>query len=90
MEILASYSTNNRTGWKDSRFDEMVKKGVAETDPDKRQSIYENAEKYLLREQVPAIPILTDVNQVLVSQRLKGFHGNSLDLYLFQDMELSP
>lgn len=88
MGIMKSHAPNNRTGWRNSRYDELVDKGMTETDLKKRVQIYNQAQKILLQEEAPVLPLFTEINQVLVNQRIKGFHSNRLDLYHFHLMEI--
>ncbi len=89
MAIMTSFSENNRTGWESKTYDQLVALGLKETDSKKRLQIYRKAQKILVEEEMPVIPILSDVNQLLVSRRIQNFHNNVLDMYHFIDMELS-
>lgn len=84
LSMMASYSANNRTGWKNSEFDQLVESGLATENVHDRINIYKKAQKILLEEDVPVIPLFADVNQVLVSSRIQGFQGNTLDAYHFR------
>ena len=88
MAIMTSYSVNNRTGWKSKSYDNLIKQGLREVNPNKRLNIYRKAQEILVLEEAPVIPILTDVNQVLVANRIGNYKNNVLDLYRFADMEL--
>lgn len=88
VAIMTSFSENNRTGWKNSLYDQWVAQGLKEVDPEKRLAIYQKAQRLLIEEEMPVIPLLTDVNQVLVSQRITNYHNNILDLYHFATMGL--
>ncbi len=88
MAIMTSFSENNRTGWKSEKYDALVAKGLKETDPKERLKIYHQAQKILVEEEMPVIPLFSDVNQLLVSQRIENFHNNVLDLYHFANMRL--
>ena len=88
LSIMVGHSPNNRTGWKDKKFDKLIEFGLSELNPEKRLSYYHEAQKILLEKGVPVIPILADVNQVLVNKRIKNYYNNPLDLYLFQYMGL--
>ena len=90
FQILVSYSENNRTGWKSLKYDELVRKGLQEPNQEERLKIYKQAQKIIVENEMPVIPILTDVNQLLVSKRVKNYHNNVLDLYYFHTMELEP
>lgn len=88
MSILTSFSANNRTGWKNKKYDSLVSKALKEVDPQKRLDYYREAQKIIVEDEVPVIPILTDVNQVLVSERVTNYHDNVLDIYHFHTMGL--
>jgi oligopeptide transport system substrate-binding protein len=88
MAIMSSYAPNNRTGWKSQRYDQLLNEAMNKLDKTQRIAIYHKAQKHLLEEEVPVLPLFTDVNHVLVSNRVKGFHPNVLDIYHFHLMEI--
>lgn len=88
LSIMTGHSPNNRTGWKNQEFDKIVRAGISELDEKKRLELYRKAQRILVEQDVPAIPLLADVNQVLVSSRIENYKDNPLDLYLFQYMRL--
>jgi oligopeptide transport system substrate-binding protein len=90
MAIMTSFSENNRTGWESPQYDTWVAQALRETNPEKRLALYKKAQKLLVEDEVPVIPLFTDVNQLLVSQRIENYHNNVLDLYHFFKMELKP
>jgi oligopeptide transport system substrate-binding protein len=65
----------NYPKYKNSKFDELVARGEAETDIKKRAEILFEAEKVWMADQ-PIIPILYYGTKNLVSSRLKGFTPN--------------
>ncbi len=88
MAIMTSFSANNRTGWVNTAFDQAISQALSEGDVEKRIKIYNEAQRLLVEEDVPVIPLFTDINQVLVSQRILNFTINSLDTYHFKNWEL--
>ncbi len=88
MDIMTGLSPNNRTDWVHGEYDKLVQKALGESDPEKRLQLYHRAQKILVEEDVPVIPLFCDVNQVLVSGRVKNYHNNVLDLYLIYTMDL--
>ncbi len=86
--IMTSFSVNNRTGWENEQYDTLVAKAVKETEPETRLRLYGKAQAILVEEEMPVIPLFTDVNQVLVSKRVTNYNNNVLDLYHFKDMGL--
>ena len=80
MSLMTSYSDNNHTGWKNTAYDKLVEEGAATVDPAKRKAIYAKAQKILVEEDVPVIPLYTAVAQFLISSRVKNFPKTALDL----------
>jgi oligopeptide transport system substrate-binding protein len=77
LEIFASGSENNRTGWKSARYDELLARARVARDSERAQ-LLEEAERLLL-EELPIIPIWSFVTRNLVDPRLEGFAENPLD-----------
>ncbi len=78
LEIWTSDSPNNRTGWKNARYDELIARARAERAPASRWPLYAQAEQILLDES-PCIPIYSYVSQNLVDPGLGGFDDNALN-----------
>jgi hypothetical protein len=78
LSIFTSDNPNNRTGWKNAAFDELIARSDREQDPLRRDRLLASAERILL-EEVPAIPIYAYVAQNVVNPRLGGFHSNLLN-----------
>src|SRR5262249_49688524 len=57
LDMYLSNSGNNRTGWKNPRYDELVNQANVQTDPDRRAELFRQAETLLIAEEVPIVPI---------------------------------
>jgi oligopeptide transport system substrate-binding protein len=77
LEIFASGSENNRTGWKSAPYDELLARARRARDPE-RATLLEQAEALLL-EELPILPLWSFVTRNLVDPRLEGFDENPLD-----------
>lgn len=78
LEIWTSDSPNNRTGWKNARYDELIARARGTLVGTQRNALYREAEQILLNE-LPCIPIYSYVSQNLVNPRLGGFDDNALN-----------
>ena len=78
LGIFTSDNPNNRTGWKNARFDALIASSERELDPAARNKLLFQAERILI-EEVPAIPIYSYVAQNVVNPRLGGFGNNVLN-----------
>lgn len=81
MNLMTSYSENNRTKWKNSAYDKLIEKAVAELDQDKRKALYSQAQELLVEKETPVIPLFNSVRQLLVSKRLENPAINRLEVY---------
>jgi oligopeptide transport system substrate-binding protein len=79
---------NNFTGWKNSEYDALVDQVTELPDGPKRRSAIEKAEKILIEDDAIVVPLLF-VNQIfLVSERVKGFRANPINVSLFSEMSI--
>ncbi len=78
LEVFLSGGENNRTGWSNARYDELVRSAAREANPETRLAELGAAERILLDE-LPLLPVFGYVTQNLVHPRLAGFFENALD-----------
>jgi len=80
LDMFVTGGGNNRTGWSDPRYDQLIAGAAAETDPQKRFVILREAEKILVCEQMPVCPLYFYVGiQLYNADQLGGVAGNVLD-----------
>jgi oligopeptide transport system substrate-binding protein len=78
LELMISGSENNKTGWKDKKYDSMLAAANAETDPPKRMKMLHDAESYMLSQQ-PMIPLFVGPSSFLSKPYVKNLVANLLD-----------
>lgn len=88
MNLMTSYSENNQTKWGNKKFDQLIEKAVSITDLVERKKIYREAQKILVEEDVPVIPIYSSVAQELVAKRVHNYPTNSLNQVILRGVEL--
>ena len=88
LSMMASFSENNYTRWKNPKFDELLLKGASETDKVKRREYYAQAQKIMIEDDVAVIPLYASVNHMLVSPRVENYPMSSLDRYDFKGVKL--
>jgi oligopeptide transport system substrate-binding protein len=83
LDLFLSESGNNRTGWKNVAYDQMIHdaaQAAADTDPKKRFEIMRRAEEFLVREEAPISPLFFYVGiQLYDGNHLGGIEPNVLD-----------
>ncbi len=76
LEIFRAASPNNRTGWSDARFEELLERARRATTG--RAALLHEAEA-LLVDEAPIAPLYGYTTKNLVDARLDGFFENPLD-----------
>ena len=80
LDLFMSNNGNNRTGWKNPRYDELMRTGNAQTDKKRRAEILAQAEKLLVVEELPIVPIYFYQGVIFFdTNKLGGIWGNVLD-----------
>jgi oligopeptide transport system substrate-binding protein len=80
MSLFASYSANNHSRWGSPRYDRLVERAAREPDPNRRQPLYDEAQRILCEQDVPIVPLFVTAINLLVSERVEGFRANPMDL----------
>ncbi|HEY6416589.1 MAG TPA: ABC transporter substrate-binding protein, partial [Acidimicrobiales bacterium] len=80
LDMWVSGGGNNQTGWSSKRYDELIAKaGCGTPDPRERMKLLAEAEKILVVDEAPIMPLFTYVNKGMLSRKVKGWHPNILD-----------
>lgn len=78
---------NNRTGWSSVTYDQLINRANQELDLEKRSQILYQAEKILVEEQLPIIPVFHFVGiKLFDANRLGGLHLNLIDEYPIREI----
>jgi len=89
LDLLASWSGNNITGWASNEYDRLLAAAAAESDPAKRFALFQQAEAILI-EELPVIPIYFYVSAYLLDPSVKGWYPNILDQHPYTAIRLQP
>lgn len=94
LDMWMTGNENNRTGWGNARYDELIRAAASEPNVAARQRLFDEAETILM-EELPVLPIYDYTSRNLANPRLGGFAGNALDehftkfWYWMDDAELA-
>ena len=89
LDLFHSASGNNRTGWSDEQYDELLLAAADSMQPAQRMALLQQAEALLL-ERGPIAPICFRGQVNLVSPRVLGFTVNQLDLHPLDRLSVLP
>ncbi|MFI5401792.1 MAG: peptide ABC transporter substrate-binding protein [Planctomycetota bacterium] len=90
LEMWVTGGGNNNTGWGNAKYDELIRKATYEGDPVKRAALLVEAEKIVVEDEFPILPIYIYVNQGMKVDGLRGWYENVRDLHPFQYMYFEP
>ncbi len=80
LDCFVTDGGNNRTGWSNARYDELIAAAAREVDPQRRHDIFREAERLLVSEQAAIAPVYHFVGvQFYDRTRLGGMEANLLD-----------
>ena len=88
MQVMTSFSENNRDRWKNKKYDALVAEAGGETNVETREKLYFEAQRILTEEDAAVIPLFSGVVHALVSDRVLRYPINHLDAYEYKDVEL--
>jgi oligopeptide transport system substrate-binding protein len=87
LEMFVTKNGNNKTGFSNARYDELLAKAALEGDREKRLEYFQEAESILV-DSVPILPIYTYNWNRLVSPSVVGWYDNVMDYYPFKHVYL--
>jgi oligopeptide transport system substrate-binding protein len=91
LDLFLSNGGNNRTGWKDPRYDELIHQANRQTDLGAREALFQQAEHILVAEQAPIVPIFFYSGfNYFDPRKIQGIYQNVLDEHLFQCIRKVP
>lgn len=87
LDLMTTENGNNQTNWSNAKYDELIEKSRTVIDKNSRFELYREAESILMQDS-PIIPLYFYMNNNLQVPELKGWHGNLLGIYPFNQVYL--
>ena len=72
LDLFLSNNGNNRTEWKNARYDSLLAEANAQADPAARSKLLQQAESLLIREEAPIMPLY-------IYATLEAYDGRRID-----------
>lgn len=88
MNLMASYSENNRSRWSNKTYDQLIEKAVSVADKTERKKIYSEAQNILTSIDAPVAPVYAVVTNMLVADRVENYPLNRLARYKYKGVSL--
>jgi len=85
LGLFTSNDGNNRTGWKNPQYDDLIQRANQEPDLKAREKLFQQAETILVRDEVPIVPIYFYVGiNYYDTNKIQGIFPNVLDNHPLQ------
>lgn len=88
LDLWVTGGGNNQTGWSHRRYDQLIAQAGVTVDARERMRLLQEAERILVAEEVPIMPLFTYVNKGLLSRRVRGWYPNILDIHPLKAISL--
>jgi oligopeptide transport system substrate-binding protein len=90
LDLFTSMSGNNRTGWKNARYDSLLEQANRLANIGERARLLSQAEALLVEEQVPVVPLYFYAGFTYYdATKVHGIYPNVLDEHPLQDISRS-
>ena len=77
LDMFMSNNGNNRTGWKNARYDEFMREANAQPDLKQREKLLQQAETLLIHDELPIVPLYIYVNvEYFNPKKIRGVYPN--------------
>lgn len=90
LELMRSDSGLNHTGWGKKYYDGLIDRANRTLDVKEREEIFREAERYIMTEEMPVIPIYYYVNKNMLKPWVKNFHFNIRDHHNYKHVYIAP
>src|ERR1700722_1876456 len=81
LNMFMSDNGNNRTGWKNAHYDDLIRRADRENDPVKREQLLQEAETMLISKENPIYPLYFYIGFNYHKEFVKGIYPNILDVH---------
>ena len=88
IKLFSSYSPQNYSRWKNSRYDRLLEQAARELNEQKRVRLYNEAQRLLCEEDVPIVPLFTTAESTVLNPRYSGLEYNSMGRLVLRDVRL--
>ncbi len=86
LDMWVTGAGNNNTGWSNKKYDDLIMKARFEGDLKKRREYLQAAERIVIEDEFPILPIYIYVNKGMRKENLFGWFETVRDLHPFQYM----
>ena len=91
LDTFISSNPNNRTGWNNPKYDELIRTGNALVDPKAREHVLQEAELLIVKEDLPIVPLYIYVGfNFFNPKKISGVFNNLRDEHPLRSIRKAP
>ncbi|HEY6197990.1 MAG TPA: peptide ABC transporter substrate-binding protein [Candidatus Binatia bacterium] len=87
IKLFASYSPQNYSRWKNSRYDQLLEQAAREMGEQKRVRLYNEAQKILCEVDVPIVPLFNTAESTILNPGYTGLEYNSMGRLVLRNVK---
>jgi oligopeptide transport system substrate-binding protein len=87
IKLFASYSPQNYSRWKNSRYDQLLEQAAREMNEQKRVRLYNEAQRILCETDVPIVPLFNTSESTVLNPRYIGLEYNSMGRLVLRNVK---
>lgn len=88
LNLMTSTSDNNHTRWGNERFDRLVRRAASMSNQAEREKLYLEAQKLLVEDEVPVIPIYSYTNNLMIADRVENYPMSPMHRFDYRGVSL--
>ncbi len=88
MNLFISSSGNNHGRWINKHYENLINKATKTLNLKERQSLYKEAQKILLEEDVAIAPLIFNTQTIVNKPWVKNFELNPMDLVFYEEVRV--
>ena len=81
LNMFMTDNGNNRTGWSNAHYDDLIRQADREIDPARREKDFQDAETILVRDEAPIAPVYFYVGFNYYRSDIKGIYPSIIDMH---------
>jgi oligopeptide transport system substrate-binding protein len=89
LDTFVTGDGNNDCGFSNERFDELMSRADDELDAERRLAMLSRAERLLVEEELPVVPLFVFPNTMAIKPHVGGLYPNPRLMFLFRHVFLS-
>jgi oligopeptide transport system substrate-binding protein len=89
LDLFVTGGGNNNTGWSHPEYDRLIRETASAAVPAERMELFRRAEKMLVVDELPILPVYFYVSVNLVRSHVRGWYPNVRDIHPLKHISIA-